>query len=587
MSERHFSNPFIETVRERSDLVSVVSHYLTLKKAGRNYTGLCPFHTEKTPSFSVNPAKQFFYCFGCGAGGDVFRFMMKIEGLLFPEAVEKIAEDSGIPLPSFNLIPKKEENEAAQIYRLNEETAAFYHSNLLKKPEGEKAMAYLKQRGVTDETIRTFGLGFATNRWDGLLTSLHKKYSLPFMERAGVISKSSEREEYYDRFRNRIMFPIRDRKEKVVGFGGRVLEDTSPKYLNTAETPVFKKGGNLFGIDRVRGRGPLVVVEGYLDMIMAHQADIPNVVATLGTALTEDHLRLMQKNADQVILIFDPDEAGRRAALRAVPMFIEKEMAVRVVTLPQGEDPDLFIRRHGGDCLRERLKEGKSLIDFSILSLTQGIQSIEDRKRVISEVFLLLAPLKDKVERGDYLKKLSEELEVSEADIRSQFLDWTKNRKKTLPKEEKGGSVKQRLAAPIPAEEEMLIAMLLQNQMELSWFSDRLNLYDFTHPDIQRVVAYFLDESKGPWRRPESESAVCEDPLFPRLSVMEISQDSTQKIAEDCARVLCAKRLEREGSHLKKELIRAEEGGDLVQVRSLQQRFFELRKELNRLVASR
>ncbi|MDC4202867.1 MAG: DNA primase [Candidatus Manganitrophus sp.] len=354
MNGRRVSDQLVETIRDRSDLVSVVSEYLTLKKAGQNFTGLCPFHTEKTPSFSVNPSKQFFHCFGCGVGGDVFQFVMKVEGVAFPEALRRLAGKAGVALPEAG--PDERESparrEAAQIYELNEAAAAYFHRNLIERPEGAFCRDYLKGRGITAETIKAFSVGFALPRRDDLLKQLGKQFSRSLLEKAGLTSRregAQGEDGLFDRFRNRVLFPIRNLQGRVVGFGGRVLDDTQPKYLNTPETPVFTKGKHLFALDRAKGAGinALIIVEGYFDVIAAHQAGIPNAVGTMGTALTQDHLRLIRRISEKVLLIFDPDEAGARAALRTAPLLIEEGISAKVISLPSGEDPDLFIRKEG------------------------------------------------------------------------------------------------------------------------------------------------------------------------------------------------------------------------------------------------
>ncbi|HEY5599590.1 MAG TPA: DNA primase, partial [Candidatus Manganitrophaceae bacterium] len=324
MNERRISDQLIETIRDRNDLVSLVSEYFALKKSGQNYTGLCPFHSEKTPSFVVSPVKQIFHCFGCGVGGNVFQFLMKIEGFSFPEALERLAEKGGVPLPASS--PRRGEGpavrEADQIYQLNEAVAAYLHKNLLEKPEAARATAYLKERGIDAETINAFSIGFALPRRDDLLKRFGKTFPVSLLEKAGLVSKksgegsSSGEADYFDRFRNRVIFPIRTLQGKVVGFGGRVLDDALPKYLNTPETAVYTKGKHLFALDQAKKKGArsLIIVEGYFDAIMAHQAGVHNVVATLGTSLTEDHLQLIRRIAEKVTLIFDPDDAGVRAA---------------------------------------------------------------------------------------------------------------------------------------------------------------------------------------------------------------------------------------------------------------------------------
>ena len=308
-----FSEDIISRVRDSVDIVDLVSGYVSLKKTGKNHTGLCPFHAEKTPSFSVNSDKQIFHCFGCGAGGDVFKFIELQEGLNFPEAVRKLAGQAGIPLPADSVFrgpDKRTEGERKALLQIVAEAAEYYRKEL-DGPAGNTARAYLKKRGVSEQVVKDFALGYARAEWDGLLRYLKQKgYAPGQMERAGLIVKRSEGEGHYDRFRGRLMFPIRDISGNVIAFGGRVMDDSLPKYLNSSETPLYSKSNTLYCLDMAkeqgRRQGYFIIVEGYLDAIACHQYGVRNAVATLGTALTEGHLRLMRRIAEKLVLIFGP-----------------------------------------------------------------------------------------------------------------------------------------------------------------------------------------------------------------------------------------------------------------------------------------
>ena len=644
MDQKRFPDQLIETIRDRNDLVAVISDYLALKRSGQNYTGLCPFHQEKTPSFVVSPSKQIFHCFGCGVGGNVFQFLIKIEGLSFPEVLRRLAEKGGIPLPALENAQKENpaRREMDEIYLLNEEVAAHFHRNLLNRPEAAQARAYLKGRGITAETIALFSIGFALPRRDDLLGAFSKKFSLPLLEKAGLIFRkggepfkigsqanrvgrpsthgledydpqevvggrsgnhgvplSSEGAETgFDRFRNRILFPIRTLQGKVVGFGGRVLDDSLPKYLNTPETPVFTKGKHLFGLDRAKGKGihSLIIVEGYFDAIAAHQAGIPNAVATLGTALTQDHLHLISRVAEKVVLIFDPDEAGVRAALRAAPLFIEKEISAEVVSLPLGEDPDLFIRKHGKEGFLKKMTEGKTLIDFSISKWAQSSssQSINDKKKAMGNIFPLLNILKSTVEQSHYLKTLSEELGVKEEDLRAEFAKQTKTFRSGIGSSKKEGSFPERTTAAakkmdrLPSDEKTLLCLLLQGQLDPSVLNNRLYLEDFTDPEAKDIASRFWDPQRSQWSPngagTHSDSGAEEESntLFHRLTFPD-SNDITQiiedypKTIEDSIISLQAKRLGREASEVQRKLKLAEKGGDLAVDHPFQKRFLDLK----------
>lgn len=593
MNGRRVSDQLVETIRDRSDLVSVVSEYLTLKKAGQNFTGLCPFHAEKTPSFSVNPSKQFFHCFGCGVGGDVFQFVMKVEGVAFPEALRRLAGKAGVALPEAG--PDERESparrEAAQIYELNEAAAAYFHRNLIERPEGAFCRDYLKGRGITAETIKAFSVGFALPRRDDLLKQLGKQFSRSLLEKAGLTSRregAQGEEGLFDRFRNRVLFPIRNLQGRVVGFGGRVLDDTQPKYLNTPETPVFTKGKHLFALDRAKGAGinALIIVEGYFDVIAAHQAGIPNAVGTMGTALTQDHLRLIRRISEKVLLIFDPDEAGARAALRTAPLLIEEGISAKVISLPSGEDPDLFIRKEGKAGFLKKLEEGKTPIDFAIFKMTEAsaLKSVDDKIKVTEEIFPLIERLKNKVEQSHYLKRLSDVLRIEERDLRAEFSSRTrKNKKEVSP-----GRPAPVAESKLPHDEETIASLLLQSQIDPSALADQLDLEDFTDPQIREILSHFWNREEGRWFSPSRLNEI-EAPLltlYSRLSVRENRYENVQQTARDYILSLRAKRLRRESSEIESKIKLAERGGDLSLMKSLQQHFLKLRKELSHLTLS-
>lgn len=607
MNSNHFSDQLLETVRDRSDLIAVVSDYLSLKKAGQNYIGLCPFHQEKTPSFTVSPIKQIFHCFGCGVGGNIFQFLMKIEGLPFPEAIQRLAEKAGIALPEKS--GARPENpakkEADEIYRLNEAAAAYFHDNLLHKAEGKPALAYLKGRGLTVETIKAFRIGFALPGYEHLLKAFRGRFPERLLEKSGLVSRrsgegssDSGRRGLFDRFRNRVLFPIQTLRGKVAGFGGRVLDDSMPKYLNTPETTVFTKRKHLFGVNKAKAKGihSLIVVEGYLDVIKAHQAGIPNVVATLGTAITPDHLALIRRVAEKVVLNFDPDAAGIRAALKAAPLFIEKGIPAEVVLLPSGEDPDLFIQKHGKEAFLQKVSEAETLVDFSISSLTAGSsrKSIEDKKTITKEIFPLIRGLRSHIEQAHYLKRLSEELGIQEDALRKDFstqsdvvgrMDLKKrvmDPSPTLPH----ASQKD----PPPAAEKMLAHLLLRGNLEPSALDGKLLTEDFTDDGIREIFRLYWDANQSRWRIPEevdiNQMNERTRALYSGLLIEEMAYDDIKRTGEDCISALLSKRLQCERDEIQKRLRLAEKGGDISVVHSLQKKSLDLKKELSHLTLS-
>ncbi|MFY9398482.1 MAG: DNA primase, partial [Desulfomonilia bacterium] len=352
----------VEKIKGSTDIVSVVSGYVALKKRGRTFVGLCPFHAEKTPSFHVNPARQTYKCFGCGKGGDVFNFLMEIKGLSFAESLKELADQAGITLED-RRDPRKSEKK--RIYDINRMALEFFR-RMLRSPAGEGAMAYLRKRGLSEETIDAFELGFAPEGWDSLLKELRSRgVGAEAAARCGLLAERSSGG-HYDRFRGRVIFPIRDISSEVIAFGGRILGEGEPKYLNSPETAVFTKRKVLYNLHRVRGAirsSGVAVVEGYMDVVSLSNAGFPAAVATLGTALTEDHVQLLSRFTDRVSLVFDGDAAGRNATLRAVEPFLGSEIIPKAVLLPQGKDPDDIARSDPGLWSR-LLEEAPSLWDF-------------------------------------------------------------------------------------------------------------------------------------------------------------------------------------------------------------------------------
>ncbi|MGC5328538.1 DNA primase [Brevibacillus sp. SYSU BS000544] len=416
------SAEFVNRVRTSVDLVDVIGEYVQLKKSGRSLVGLCPFHSEKTPSFHVNPERQFYHCFSCKAGGDVFSFYMQIEQLTFPEALQRIAERSGIEMPSS---AKKDDGlknaSKVQMYEAHRLVAKLYHHVLTSTPYGNEALRYLKGRGITDQTIQEFQIGFAPDSWDFTTQFLQKRgFQLPMMVEAGLISVNEQKERFYDRYRGRVMFPIHDSQGEVVGFGGRALGNGQPKYLNSPETPLFQKGKLVYNIHRARSiakkRNQIILYEGYLDVISAWQAGFGNGVATLGTSMTEHQARIISRNAEQLILCYDGDTAGQEATDKAIEILQQQGSTVRVAPLPQGIDPDDYIRKHGAESFSQQvLLQAMPITAFRLkhLRAKHVIQDEADQARFIQEALQIVTQLQSAVERDLYERQLAEEFSLS------------------------------------------------------------------------------------------------------------------------------------------------------------------------------
>jgi DNA primase len=403
----------IQQIRERVDLVDLVGRFVTLKKAGRNYKGLCPFHGEKTPSFNVNPDRQAFYCFGCQAGGNAITFLMKIENLTFPEAARALARERGIEIPEAG---SGERGLSERLFEANEVAQAAYRAALAAP--GSPALAYLERRGIDAASIERFGIGFAPDRWDTVAQRLReKKIPAELGERAGILAPRPSGG-HYDRLRGRVTFPIRDTRGRILGFGGRALgPEQEPKYLNTPESPIFRKRESFFGfpfaLDPIRRGERVVVVEGQFDLIALHRAGVEAALATCGTALSAEHARSLRRRTQEVVLFFDGDEAGQRAMERALQVLLPEGLRLRAAALPAGEDPDSFLRAHGAEQLRKVVDESVPALDRVMArAVERGRGTPAEKARAVAEVAPLLALIPSSVEAGDFARLLALRLDV-------------------------------------------------------------------------------------------------------------------------------------------------------------------------------
>ena len=410
------SDSKINEVREQTDIVELISQYVSLKHSGANHMGLCPFHSEKSPSFSVNSARQFFHCFGCGVGGDAFSFLMKIEGLAFPDAVRRLAERFGIDLEERTLSPEEEQRQRQRerLYRVNDVVAAYFHQLLMESPLGEPARKYMKTRGYGRKAAGEYQIGFALDSWDGLKKHLQEEgLATDDARTLGLIRQGKQGRGDYDLFRGRLIFPVYDLSGRIVAFAGRVLDDSKPKYINSPESPIYHKGRILFGLyqarQAMRQSGEVLLVEGYFDQLALYRAGFPQVVATCGTALTVDHARLLKRYVQRVVLLFDQDAAGKKATFKAMTVLQEEGVPAVVIELPSGEDPDSFIQGEGAEAFRIRLEKARSVMDLFIEDvLTEAGDGIEQRVRAVEQIVEQIAGLSSELEQDLYLKELAQ-----------------------------------------------------------------------------------------------------------------------------------------------------------------------------------
>jgi DNA primase len=433
------SDDFIEKLRADSDIVSIISDYVPLKKRGRNYWGCCPFHHEKTPSFSVTPEKGFFYCFGCQTGGNVFNFLMKIETIGFLDAVKLLAEKLNVPLPEQEKTEQElaREKKSAKLYRLNALARDFFHSCLMNTHYGAPARDYLLHRGVSEEMIKEFKLGFAPPLWDKLSTAFAGRGIKPEeLVEAGLAALRNSGNGIYDRFRDRVIFPICDARGRVVGFGGRVLDNSQPKYLNSPETPVFNKRNTLFAFDAayeaIRAAGRAIVVEGYMDAISAHAAGIKNVVASLGTAFTPEQARKILRCASEILFAYDSDAAGQNATLRALGIVQGLGAKIRVISIPGDKDPDEFIRHQGSEAFENLVNNACGFLEFQVNQALTGtdFSNLEGKVAVVAKIVPALASSDNAVEVNAHIARVSQKLEIDESAIRSEVKKFLTKRQK-------------------------------------------------------------------------------------------------------------------------------------------------------------
>jgi len=472
------SEDVINQIRDRTDIVEVVGQHVSLTRTGQNLKGLCPFHQEKSPSFTVSPSRQIFHCFGCGVGGNVFTFLTRITGASFPETVRELGRKVGIEVEEATSQAGPQAVQAVRIEQLNKAAADWFRQNLSDDQLGAEAREYLSSRGMLPSTIERFGIGVAPNEWDGLIKSLGKQgFMQNDLASAGLIIARENGSGFYDRFRARVMFTITDLRKRVVGFGGRVLGEGTPKYLNSPDTPLFRKGQTLFALDVAREAvtrtKTVIVVEGYFDAIALHQAGLIHTVATLGTALTLEHIQVLRRFASNVILLFDPDAAGVRAALRSLDLFVNSGLGVKVVSLPVGDDPDTYVRKEGADAFDRLEERAPSLLDFALEhSLkTAEASTIEGRIRSVDEILRILQKSEHPIEREERIRLVAERLGINQQRLIERYpLLIQKEGQRATGRMPEAQTVLPAKGAP---EERDLLYLLLHGQL--------------TPPDVRRL----------------------------------------------------------------------------------------------------
>lgn len=510
-----FPDSFLQELKLRNDITEIASSYVNLKRHGRNMVGLCPFHGEKTPSFNIYTENGSFYCFGCGAGGDVITFIMKIENLDYVEAVKFLAQRAGMEMPE-NTYDDSLSKLRMRIYEANREAARFFHATLLSQ-RGQSGLNYLRGRALSDRTIRHFGLGFADDDWNSLCNHLKSKgFSEYEIYSANLAFKRKSGNGIYDRFVNRVMFPIIDLRGNVIAFGGRIMTDEKPKYLNTSDTPVFKKSENLFSLNNAKSSGTrtLILCEGYMDVIALNQAGFTNAVATLGTALTNEQAVLMKRYADEVIICYDADGAGQKATARAIEILRNAGLPIKILTVPSGKDPDEFIRSKGENgpaAFKLLIEKCGNDIEYRLMKLKENynLNTTDGKVAFLNEAVKIVATIESPIERDVFASKLCTELEIDKNAFNDQIAKIKRRgRRENIKKETRqiqaelnGQSDKinrEHYKKPRSSSaEEALLVYLINNPDYANSISERVTPDKFSNSLIKRYYEYVLSKIKS------------------------------------------------------------------------------------------
>ncbi len=583
MSAYRIPDHLIDEVRDSADIVELVSEYLPLKKRGKNYFGLCPFHQEKTPSFSVNPEKQIFHCFGCGIGGNVFSFLMQTEKISFTEAVKILAEKAGINIREIRSL-SGDGSVGDPLYEANRVAMDFFHHLLLEDPRAEKAREYLKNREISEDTIRKFYLGYSPPGWDELLKLARRKsIGGDVLEKAGLALRS-DKGGFYDRFRDRITFPIFKVMGKVIAFGARALDESSgAKYINSPETPIYQKGKVLYGIWQARNylgqMGYAIIVEGYMDLLRLVQSGIGNVVATSGTALTVGQAKALSRYVDRAVVVYDADSAGAAAAARGIDSLLEGGLDIGLVSLPEGHDPDSFVGEKGPEVFLSLVKDAEPFIDYKLgfLSAGEGFNSISAKRRAVDSLAETISKIGDDIRRSLAIRELSEKLSIDERMIYGVISGY---RKREVRKYGETPEVR----APEdegPSAERELLRVMLGDSSAVGRIAGEISATDFIYGPYRKVAdTIFRIYSEGKDTDPASVIDMCGDPglaaLVSKLTAEGFDLGQRDRIISDSLLAMQVSYVSREIDQLKSKIKKAEKSGNLGAVNEANRKLLDL-----------
>ena len=594
--------PVLEQIRQHNDVVEVIGSYFPLKRAGVNFRALCPFHKEKTPSFNVNPQKQIWHCFGCGAGGDVFTFVMRYENLDFVAAVRRLAERAGIKLEYEERVGEPGRDQKESLLKLHELASNFFHHNLMKEPGAAVAREYLKKRGITSETAKKWRLGYAPDMWDGLIQyATGKKFTAEMLVTGGLALERDRGGGYYDRFRGRLMFPICDEQGRAVGFSGRILTEDKdqPKYVNSPETPIFQKGRILFALDKARraiiDEKYAIVCEGQMDAIACHEAGVENVVAPQGTALTEQHARILKRYAEEVVLMFDADAAGQNAIVRSAEPLWDAGVVIRVAVLPQGHDPDSFVKAFGAEKLKILVTKTPTFFVYLLERVCQQHDPSSERGKlqIAKQVAEWLVRIPTPILRATYAQQTAKRLDISEDALREEVTRLTGGRRNRGAVSEgdaeidDGGGIDPGRSRGLPAEV-MLLQVMLVDERSVEMAAERVDLAWLSSGVAGQTIQDVLRLYNGrQWNgantllnRSQTEETT---QLISELLLNSERVKRPEVVAADCVATLEKRWLERQLNDIRKQL--AQPGLSAAQSAPLQQQVLDLNSKLRHIAA--
>ena len=586
----------IEEIRERTDIVELVSEYVSLKKRGKNYFGLCPFHTEKTPSFSVNSEKQIYHCFGCKTGGNAFSFLMETQKISFLEAVRILAERAGVSLPEPRSEGKKDKTNDL-LYQANEFAQKYFHHLLLKDKQAEKARAYLKGRLISEKIVQEFGLGYSPSDWDGLLkVAAQRSISGAVLEKSGLAIKRDDGG-FYDRFRDRIMFPIQDRSGRTVGFGARTLEDSQePKYLNSPETPIYQKSFVLYGLrqarDAIRKAERAIVVEGYTDLLRLVEAGIGNVVASSGTALTKGQAGLLSRYSHRITLVYDADLAGSAAAFRGIDVLLEAGLGVDIVSLPEGYDPDSFVREKGGEAFQDLLGQAKEILDYKLetLAKTQDLTTVEGKREAIAQLVETTLRIKDEIKRDLIVRQIVERLNTDEKAIHREMARQKKQQRAVERGQQPVAKTDTEPQGPVVQRE--LLRIMLGRKTIAEEVMKELSPEDFSAGGFREIAQTIFEVCRAAG---EPQAAVVIDRLqepslasfVAKLSTEGLDENYIEESLTDCLHRVRIDGISEKLSQIRTEIATAQREGDEGLVDKFNRQYNSLVKKKAELVVQK